>query len=158
MNDVLNQIHIIGMYEDKIINLKKYNAVMLGECLSKLKDLRKELYTSISDKNISNDIRLLLIKESNNFYLFNYKLLTSKTLSNAVFFEIFHKALADYSFVKPFDNDKYAYKFALRTIDYLKIDLKLSEAKMSNYRLRSVNDLTMNFIKKNKEVEKEINF
>ena len=155
MNDIINKIQMINLYEGKIINCKKYNAVMFSKHLSKLRNLRRELYSSLNSEKVNgSNLRLLLVEESNNFYLFNYKLLISKKLSNAVFFEIFDNSLADYSLIKPFDNDKYAYKFALRTIDYLKIDLDLSKAKMSNYRLRGVKTLTDRFIDKNKELEK----
>lgn len=156
MINTLEKIKNINKLEDKILDLKKYNPIMLGNYLTKLTTLRKDLYQTLDTQTIiDNNLNKVLQNEANDFYLFITRLLSTKKTACALYFEILGNSLKDYSFVKPFDSDRFAYRFALRAIDYLMIDLKLSQNKLSNYKLRGTKKILKHFIDNNKKEEKE---
>ena len=148
----------IDLLEKAILDYKHYNAVWLGANLRELRDLRRDLYSDLTESAKNDEqIKRTLIEEYDRYCRFTNSLFFTKKLSNAGFAEILHTFLRDYDFIDTLDTDKTAYRLTLRTIDYIRVGLKNSDGKMSNYRLRGVNKLLKQFIVKNSPHQEEPN-
>ena len=140
----------IDLLEKAILNCKQYNAVWLGVNLRELRDLRRDLYSSLTKYALRNEeVMQDLFDEYNRYCQFIANLLANKKLSNAVFAEILHTFLGDYDFIDSLDSNKSAYQLTLKTIDSLKTAFKSNDDKMSTYHLRDVNKFLKFFIESN---------
>ena len=148
----------IDLLEKAILDCKHYNAVWLGVNLRELRDLRRDLYSDLTESAKNDEqIKRALIEEYDRYCRFTNSLFFTKKLSNAGFAEILHTFLSDYDFIDTLDADKTAYRLTLRTMDYIRVGLKNSDGKMSNYRLRGVNKLLKQFIVNNSPHQEEPN-
>lgn len=154
-SDNVTKLTNISFAEQFILDSKSHSPVSLGCDLNKLRGLRKDLYVSLIEESKFNEhIKKEFVDEYDEYCKFNTRLISTKKLSNSIFFEILHGFLRDYDMVEPLDIDKTAYRLTLRTLDYLRVGLKNSDGKM-NYRLRGVNKLLKQFIKNNSPHKEE---
>lgn len=146
----------IDLLEMAILDSKHYNPVWLGVNLRELRDLRRDLYSSLTESAKKDEqIKQELIDEYRRYCRFTNSLVTTKKLSNAVFSEILHMFLSDYDFIDSIDSNKTAYGFTLGAMDYIKVTLENSDSKMRNYRLRDADSLLRQFIINNSPQQEE---
>lgn len=152
-----NTLNTISFYEKSILKANNYNAIWLGKNLTALMTLRKELY-SYYFKNSKDDIEIKteIVDEYERYCIFTRKLLTTKKLPHARYFEILEKYLNAYNLIKTIDTDRTAYVFTLQTLNDLKCSTKNCPGQMKGYRLRGIHSLTRQFIAKNATQERII--
>ncbi len=147
-----SKLQSIYMLERVILTCERYNSIWLAVNLRELRDMRKDLYATLTYETQQNEeLKSELLDEYTEHCNFTFKLLTRKKLSNAIFETILHTFLSDYDFIEQSDEDKTAYKLTLQTLNNLKATLRSSDVKMSNYRLRGLNLLSKNFVENNKQ-------
>ena len=142
-NLILSKINILENY---VLVTKKNSPIWIGNKLYELRKLRKDFYQSIGrEDEYSSESQSLFIDEFSKFCNFNYKLLTTKLLSNAVFSETLIYFIKDYYSIENFDTDGEAKRLTLEVIQNIKSDLTESKCGMSDYRIREVDLMLKRF-------------
>ena len=139
-----NNYQSISNLEKDILNTRRYSNVSMAHDLNKLNRLRSDFYkeenTTISKQD-----------EYKDFCDFNFKLLTSKKLSNALYFGIVRNLMNSYDDIKPFDEDLSSYEY---TIDCLNDLNSVLLNKCNNFpRMRMMQEASSRFIEKHTPIQ-----
>jgi len=111
----------ITTLEKDILKTKKYSYVSMAYQLNEVNRLRRDFYKEESTTISKQD-------EYKDFCDFNYSLLTSKKLSNSLYFSVVRNLLNSYDDVKPFDEDLSSFEY---TVDCLN---DLNSTLLKNYK------------------------
>ena len=127
--------------EKNILSTKKYSNVSLAHQLNEVNRLRKDFHKENSTTISKQD-------EYKDFCDFNYSLLTTKKLSNSLYFSIVRNLINSYDDVKPFDEDLSSFEY---TVDCLN---DLNSALLKNYKNKITLDRAIScFIEKHENNE-----
>lgn len=134
----------ITTLEKDILNTKRYSNVSMAHQLNEVNRLRSDFYKEESTTVSKQD-------EYKDFCNFNYNLLTSKKLSNALYLGVVRNLLNSYEDVKPFDEDLSSFEY---TVDCLKDLNSVLLSKCNNFpRMRMMKNVTSRFIEKYENAE-----
>jgi len=111
----------ITTLEKDILKTKRYSNVSMAYQLNEVNRLRRDFYKEESTTISKQD-------EYKDFCDFNYSLLTSKKLSNSLYFSVVRNLLNSYDDVKPFDEDLSSFEY---TVDCLN---DLNSTLLKNYK------------------------
>lgn len=134
----------ITTLEKDILNTKRYSNVSMAHQLNEVNRLRRDFYKEESTTVSKQD-------EYKDFCDFNYSLLTSKKLSNALYFSVVRNLLNSYDDVKPFDEDLSSFEY---TVDCLNDLNSVLLNKCNNLpRIRIMNSTISRFMEKYEDIE-----
>lgn len=139
-----NTFQKITNLENNIINTKRYSNVSMAHKLNELSRLRKDFYKEESTT-------ISLQDEYKDFCDFNFKLLTSKKLSNALYFGIVNRFISSYEDIQPFDEDNSAFNYATECLN--EVNSALLNKCNNLPRIRMMSKATSYFIEKYALVE-----
>ena len=131
----------ITTLEKDILNTKRYSNVSLAHQLNEVNRLRRDFYKEESTTISKQD-------EYKDFCDFNFNLLTSKKLSNSLYFSVVRNLINSYDDVKPFDEDLSSFEY---TVDCLN---DLNSTLLKNYKSKITLDRAISrFVEKHENNE-----